>query len=198
MAEGSGRVRDVNQTGGGWTSLEIAKLVIAALTPLVVAVIGAFFARTLKRAENEQWFSQKLVEKRIELLDKALPELNDLYCYFVWVGNWKKLSPVDVIERKRRLDRLFYANRPFFSSEAMIAYERFQVALFKMYPGPGKSSLLRTATRSQNGDRPADYPGDWRSEWTDMFDPETHEGWDRIKQLYEELTVRLAAEVGAR
>lgn len=70
-----------------WNSLEIAKLAVAALTPLVVAAIGLVVVRATKRIEAGQWINQKLVEKRIALLGDALPQLNDLYCYFVYVGN---------------------------------------------------------------------------------------------------------------
>jgi hypothetical protein len=187
----------LNQTGG-WTSLEIAKLVVAALTPLVVAVLGAFFARTLKHAENEQWFGQRLVEKRIELLDEALPTLNELYCYFMWFGIWKELSPMEVLERKRRLDRLFYTYRPFFSRDAVAAYEGFQRALFSTYPEPEKSALLRTTMKSRHGDRAAVYPGVWQPAWSDMFSTGEHEDWDDIRELYDDLTACLASEVGAR
>ncbi len=105
-----------------WTSLEIVKVVVAGTTPLAVAVLAALFSRALKRAETRQWFSQKLVEKRIELLGTALPALNDLYCYFTWVGAWKELTPPEMLARKRSLDRLFRAYAPFFSPAATSAY----------------------------------------------------------------------------
>src|SRR4051794_3759254 len=105
-----------------WNSLEIVKLIVAGTTPVAVAVLAYVLNRALKRAENRQWFSQRLVEKRIALLSEALPDLNDLYCYFAWVGRWKELSPPEILLRKRRLDQLFHANSPFFSPEARTAY----------------------------------------------------------------------------
>ena len=45
-----------------WNSLEIAKLVIAFLTPLSVALFGWFVSRRLKKLELAQWSNQKLIE----------------------------------------------------------------------------------------------------------------------------------------
>ncbi|GAA3572600.1 hypothetical protein GCM10022419_061890 [Nonomuraea rosea] len=181
-----------------WIGLEIAKLIVSALTPLTVALIGIGFARAAKRLEASQWVNQKLIEKRIELMDDALPQLNDLYCYFIWIGNWKELSPPDVIQRKRSLDRLFYANRPFFSTELITAYEEFSASLFKTYAAPGADALLRTSLVSQDGDRRTSYPKTWTAEWAATFtEIGDHTNRGTIREWYDRLMDRASLEVGA-
>jgi hypothetical protein len=181
-----------------WTSLEIAKLIVAGCIPVTVAVLAFVLNRVLKRAENRQWFSQKLVEKRIELLGEALPELNDLYCYFIWVGPWKELSPVDMLERKRRLDRLFYANRPFFSAEAHAAYADFIGGIFRTRSGPGRNAQLRTGGSSKDGNREHAFAQTWSPAWNDLFAPDDeHTPRERITERYKALLDVLGAEVGA-
>ena len=76
------------RTRSAWNSLEVTKLIVAALTPLAV-LLGIWVARATRRLEASQWVNQKLIEKRINLLEEILPRLNDLYCYFEWIGNWK-------------------------------------------------------------------------------------------------------------
>ena len=56
-----------------WNSLEVTKLIVAALTPLAVVLLGIWVARATRRLEASQWVNQKLIEKRINLLEEILP-----------------------------------------------------------------------------------------------------------------------------
>jgi hypothetical protein len=186
------------EASSGWTSVEIAKLTVGALTPLTVALIGVWLARVTRRVEASQWVNQKLIEKRVGLLERALPELNDLYCYFLCIGQWKEISPPEVLDRKRRLDRLFYANRSFFSAATLADYEAFSAVLFKTYAAPGKDARLRTGMVSRHGNRAVTYRGRWKRAWAAMFAEEAERtGWDTVRERYDGLMARLGVEVGA-
>lgn len=177
--------------------MEIAKLVVAALTPLTVAFIGVLLAFSARRFERSQWLNQTLIEKRIELLSDALPQLNDLYCYFCWIGGWAEFSPTDMLEHKRAVDRLFYANQAFFSPEALAAYESYTKVLFKTYAAPGLNARLRTGLTSRHGDRRTAYPGGWQAAWDAAFTDETERtDTDLVKLRYQALVIQLGAEVG--
>jgi hypothetical protein len=181
-----------------WNSLEIAKLIVAGTTPVAVAVLAYVLNRALKRAENRQWFSQKLVEKRIVLLSEALPDLNDLYCYFAWVGRWKELTPPEVLLRKRRLDQLVHANSPFLSPETRTAYEAFFDVLFETFVQPGQSARLRTGPTSRHGSRQKALAEGWDPCWSDMFTTEEKRtSPDVVKDRYQALIAVLGSEVGA-
>lgn len=183
--------------GARWDSVEIAKLAVSALTPLTVALIGIGFARVTHRVEASQWVNQKLIEKRIALLDAALPQLNSLYCYFAWVGDWKELSPPEVLAIKRKLDRLFYANRPFFSADTLVKYEEFMGALFKLYNEPGTDPQLRTGQTSRFGNRAENYRGTWQDAWAGSFAAEADQtSRETVIDRHESLLSRLGDEVG--
>lgn len=176
--------------------MEIAKLIVAALTPLSVALIGVVLARSSRRFERSNWLNQKLIEKRIEVLSEALPKLNDLYCYFSWVGAWASLSPVDALQHKRDLDRLFHANRAFFTPAAFETYGTFIDLLFETYSEPGKGARLRTEATSHNGDRAGAYPKNWEKDWNEMFTGTSHQTSPlAVKRAYAELVKKLGAEV---
>jgi hypothetical protein len=179
-----------------WNSLEIAKLIVSALTPVAVVLLGLWVARLTRRVEASQWVNQKLIEKRIKLLDDVLPKLNEVYCYFMWIGNWKELSPADIIQRKRELDKVFFANQPFFSAHALAAYQEFTHVLFKTYAAPGVDARLRTASESHDGNRITSYPGTWRPEWSDMF-TQSEEQVERkaVDGQYQALILVLGAEI---
>lgn len=77
----------------GWSSLEIVKLAVAACTPF----------------ERAQWTNQKLIERRIAVFDEMAPLLNDLFCFFRFVGDFRAITPPEAVSRKRSLDRGFRA-----------------------------------------------------------------------------------------
>ena len=56
-----------------WNSLEVAKLLVSALTPLAVLTFGFWINRRLKRVEHLQWASQKVIEKRLVVFDQVAP-----------------------------------------------------------------------------------------------------------------------------
>ncbi len=117
-----------------WNSLEITKLVMSALTPVAVAVLGLWLNSYLKRIEHLQWANQKVIEKRLEVYSKLAPVLNDLYCYLDYIGDWKYKDPTAVLGLKRSADREFYVNAPLFSQDFSDAYHRFINLCF--IPGP--------------------------------------------------------------
>ena len=75
-----------------WNSLEITKLLAGLVTPAVLAFIGIYIHRITKRFEHLQWRSQKLIETRLKIYEELAPQLNDLLCYFTYVGCWKTLT----------------------------------------------------------------------------------------------------------
>jgi hypothetical protein len=117
-----------------WNSLEVVKVVVAALTPLAVAVLGWWISRQLKRLEHLQWANQKAVEKRLEVYSALAPVLNDLYCYFDFIGDWKMKAPIEALGIKRAADRLFYVNAALFSPSFRSTYSKFIDLCF--VPGP--------------------------------------------------------------
>lgn len=180
-----------------WNTLEIAKLIVSALTPLAVVAVAFQVTKATKRLEARQWVNQKLVEKRIALLGEALPALNDLHCYFAWVGNWKELSPPEILQRKRSLDRLFYANRPFFRPATIEAYENFAATVYKTYSAPGQNAQLRTGPTSRHGKRQDAYGDGWEPRWNAYFameDDRTEP--ERVAAAYDVLLRHFSREVG--
>ncbi len=53
------------QAQSAWNSLEIIKLLVQVLTPLILLFLGVWINRVARRIEAVQWANQKVVEKRI-------------------------------------------------------------------------------------------------------------------------------------
>jgi hypothetical protein len=150
---------------GTWTSLEIAKLAAGLLTPIALAALGIYLHRVAKRFEHLQWRSQKLIEKRLAVYDSLAPKLNDLFCYFTYVGNWRDVSPLSVVALKRSIDKEIYLAAPLFRIEFFKALTTFQDTCFETFTGWGHDACLRTdfARRQEH------FPGSWDSEWSGLF-----------------------------
>jgi len=145
--------------------LEIAKLIVSALTPLVVIIIGLWISRSLKRLEYLQWTNQRITEKRIRIFEELAPLLNDLLCYFTFVGCWKELNPPDVVQQKRKMDRIVHVNAPLFSKEFVKRYNEFINACYSTYAGWGQDAKLRTMV----GRRKEVAGNEWNSTWDTCF-----------------------------
>lgn len=166
----------------------------AVATPVVVVIIGWVVSRNLKRLENQQWRNQELIKTRLGYYQELAPSLNDLFCYFTFVGNWKRMSPAHVVALKRQLDRTLYSAAPLFNSQVVKAYDAFSKLCFQTFNEWGSDAKLRTGFYH----RKEHFPGNWNPEWDGQFDRKiedsvTAEELDAIREAY---TTVLAALVG--
>lgn len=133
--------------------------------PIVVAVMAGRFNRQLKRWEASQWRNQELIKKRLEYYDSVVPSINEMMCYFTFIGPWKEFTPPEVIRRKRELDRDFYCAAPLFGDDVQSAYHDFVGLCFVTYGAWGADARLRTGF----GRRKEAMGVEWRDEWEPMF-----------------------------
>jgi len=181
----------------GWSSLEIVKVVIAALVPISVAVLGIIVANLARRAQQREWVNQKLIERRIHLVDEVGPLLNRLYCYYTFRGDWKETTPPEVIDIKRKLDRAVYAALPFITDQIRTAYDSYMDTLYATWNAPGITARLRTTIDSENGNRETALTDIWLPEWRNLFaDPSLAAKRPVIRKNYNELLCRLGESIG--
>ncbi len=138
-----------------WNSLEIAKIVAGILTPLAILfftiqtnrtqseVVSAKVAAVQKETHERERFVQ-VTKQRIDLWSTISPLMNDLYCYFLYVGYWKEINPDQVIATKRKLDKLINSNRPFFSPDFSAKYNAFMSSAFKTQNDWGEDAKLKS------------------------------------------------------
>jgi len=177
-----------------WTSLEIAKLVTAALTPLFVVIVGFWLNRRLKSLEQAQWSQQKVVERRIKAYDELAKPLNQLLCFFCFIGSWKEQNPPAVVKLKRQLDQTAYISAPLFDERFLSRYNTLIDTCFKTFRGWGDDAKLRTLS----GRREEVAVGGWPEEWNDCFTSrEDVSEPEKVKEAYAELMVYLAGAIGA-
>jgi hypothetical protein len=138
---------------GGWTSLEVVKLVLAALIPIAVIGVGYIVSRATSRLESVQWANQTVIQRRLDIFQQVAPKLNRLLCFAVFVGSWKEITPADAIRLKRETDEIMYVDRVLFSPELFDAYLVFMRTVFELYGRTDDDAPLRVAISSPLGNR---------------------------------------------
>jgi hypothetical protein len=175
-----------------WNSLEVMKLLVSALTPLAVLGFGFWFNRRMKKFEHLQWAHQKVIERRIKIYEEVVPQLNDLLCYFTYVGCWKDLTPLEVVKVKRALDRTMHVNAPLFPETVSHLYRNFIGLCYQSYTGWGRDATLRTKferRREAAGD-------DWKASWEEHFASGDQTDPNQVRSAYTALVKGLASEMG--
>ncbi len=180
-----------------WNGMEIATLAVSALTPLTVAALGYFVARTSRRIERVQWANQTVVSRRLEIFSQVAPWLNQLLCFATFVGGWKEIEPRQAIGLKRKIDETIYANRVLFSDALFTAYREFMYAMFAMYATTEADALLRAPVVSQWGSRRN--LRWWDESMNSLFsadaDADSMASVDRIQAAYERLSRQFRADL---
>jgi hypothetical protein len=171
----------------GWTSLEIAKLVAAIATPIVVLVVGWLVTNRLQKQINTE---DKLIEKRIAVFDRVAPQYNDLLTYLLYWGNWQKLTPVEVVAKKRELDKDIHVYSWLFKGDIVDAHNAFMAVCFDTYRGKGLSAAIRSDAAPRRN-RP-----DWEPEWDALFTGENSaDNAAAITTTYTSLLGAIASEL---
>jgi hypothetical protein len=176
-----------------WTSLQIATLAVAALTPITVAGLGVLVARTSRRIEQVQWANQTVVTRRLDIFSQLAPGLNQLLCFATFVGGWKDIQPKQAIAIKRSLDESMYANRVLFSGQLFTAYHQFMTTLFAMYATTDADAHLRAPIESQWGNR-RNMPW-WEDSMTALFSAGNPASIADIQVAYDQLAQRFRADL---
>jgi hypothetical protein len=181
--------------GSEWSSLEIAKLIVAALAPIAVVGLGIPITSAVRRLEQAQWQSRKLIELRLELYAVMAGPLNDLLCFFRRVGDFQQITPPEALRRKRELDKAYYTNEYLMSEEFGRRYHAFIGACFLTYRGARLPAQLRASRRQQMMER-----SDWDPAWDDLVIPEdiTPTGLHELGQKYDALMEQFGLEIGVR
>ena len=180
-----------------WNSVQIATLAVSALTPLTVAGLGYFVARTGRRIERIQWANQTVVSRRLEIFSQVAPWLNQLLCFATFVGRWKEIEPTQAIGLKRKLDETIYANRLLFSDSLFTAYHEFMTAMFAMYATTEADALLRAPVVTIWGSR-RNLPW-WQDSLDGLFSPDADAdsmaSVERIQAAYDQLSRQFRADL---
>ena len=170
----------IAQAQSPWNSLEAIKLIVSVLTPIILLLFGFWINRRIKRLESIQWANQKVTERRLRIFDELAPLLNDLLCYYTYIGLWKELTPPDVVSLKRKIDKIAYVNAPLFPAEFLTQFNNFMHKCYSTYAGWGEDAKLLSKFQR----RKEAYGSEWKSDWETCFAEDQETNPNSIRQAY--------------
>jgi hypothetical protein len=142
-----------------WNSLEVCKLIVGLMVPIAIVVVSNQYSNRERLQTEQHETRQKAddmnktkqderekreVDKRFNAWEQMAPQMNQIYSYFLYIGDWKTTSPEQIVEKKRQLDDLIYSNRIFFTDQFFNSYSAFMRAAFTTSRGWEKDPQLNT------------------------------------------------------
>lgn len=174
---------DIQSTDQLWENLVIAALILAVLALVMMTVLAFRFNRIIKSMKKKQWSNQKLVEKRMEVYDRMVPRLNDIYSFFCYVGNWNEINPLDILRLKRDLDKEMNMYARLFSDELSKKYTSFMLLCFVSKSGWEHDEKIKSLYELRQ-----EKCAGWDDDWIQYFDTNNVVEATRIRERYDELT----------
>lgn len=158
--------------------IEYAKLLASLITPMVILVLGIWVKRIAIEYERRISLNDRIIEKRVNIYEMIGKDLK--YVFLIQVGQWKELTPMEVIKKKRNVDKIMYINRPYWSDSAFDSYTAFMAAGFETWTGVGEDAKIIAYTEEFE-----ELP-QWNTGWASYFsskEPDTNS----IRQTYRNL-----------
>lgn len=173
---------EIQLTDQIWNSLKIAILIIATLAPIIIAFLVFRYNRIIKRLNKKHQTNQRIVEKRIEIYDRIGPKLNDILCFYCYSGNWKEITPIDIIRLKKELDKDIKIYTPLFSNDLSKKYIDFIHLCFVSFSGWEHKEKIKSLYEIRQ-----EHNVEWNDDWIQFFDTKNVVDAIKMKDRYDEL-----------
>lgn len=145
---------------------------VSSYSPLIITLItGLWIHKRLERYKSKLLIDQSIIKHRTDTYTTIKDDLNTIYSYIKRVGNWKELTPKNIIELKRKIDKEIYCTKPFWSKNLIEQYSVFINTCFKTNRGHGKDAAIIGSIDKYN-----DLPN-----WDDHFNDLFTEGFSEVK-----------------
>ena len=164
-------------------NVEFLKLAVPVATAIFVALLTGWMGYTYSQLTQNQ---NAIIAKRMELYDKIVKNTNAILSYYMFVGKWKRYTPIDIISFKNDTDELMYSYQPMFSEKLFGSYNNLFDQFFRL-TGDWKDARLRTSVACRT------MLDTWRDEWRARFEEEDNR--DRICEAYNKFMNGLAEEL---
>lgn len=165
-----------------WTSLKIAVIIVAVLGPVIITFLIIRYKKIIKGLKQEHQTNQGIIEKRIEVYDRMGSKLNDLLCFYCYSGNWKELTPMDILRKKMELDKDINTYSPIFSDELSKKYGAFIQLCFVSFTGWDHKEKIKSLVELRQ-----EHNEEWNDDWIPMFDTNNVVEATKMRERYDDL-----------
>ena len=165
-----------------WSSLKIPIMIIAALAPIIIVFLVIRYNRIIKGLNKKHQTNQKIVEKRIEIYDRIGPKLNDILSFFCYSGNWKDLTPMDMMRLKKELDQDINTYAPLFSDDLSKKYSDLIHMCFVSHSGWEHEEKIKSLYEIRQ-----EHYVEWNDDWIPYFDTNNVVEAIKLREAHNEL-----------
>ena len=173
---------DIQLTEQIWNSLKIPIMIIAALAPIIIVFLIIRYKRIIKGLNEKQQTNQKLIEKRVEIYARIGPKLNDILDFFCYSGNWKDLTPIDMLRIKKELDQEINTYTPLFSGDLRKKYFGFIHLCFVSHSGWEHKEKIKSLYEIRQ-----EHYVEWNDDWIQFFDTNNVVEAIKLREAHNEL-----------
>ncbi len=170
--------------------MEIVKIAVSFATPVILLLLGIWAKRLATEHSRRITLSDRLIAKRLEMYESIGGDLNDIYTYLVQVGQWKEFTPGDIIAKKRKVDRIMYVNRPYWSEATFTGYMHFMQSCFKAWNKIGTDAKIRMVSV------PYRVLDSWKDDWEEYFVAHEEVDLSSAGKAYTELLAGISRDFG--
>lgn len=178
--------------------IALAQVLVNASVPVLIGLLGWWLNSRLKSIDQAQWQNRKIIELRLDVFKDVSPKLNAMYCYCMYLGDWKQHSPEEILMMKRQADKTMHVHRYMLSGEVFAAYARFIETVFQMFTGTDGDARIQTGIVSELGNRPATFRGEWKEDWKRFFSTEPPAPKETVREDYEAVMEAFRACIGLK
>lgn len=105
--------------------------IFAVLSPIFVLLLsGLWLNKSLEKLKSRLQLNHAIIQKRADIYAEIQEDLNSIYSYIKRVGNWKALTPMDILEHKRKVDQKIHSTKPYWSKDMLNNYNYFMKTCF--------------------------------------------------------------------
>lgn len=148
--------------------IEKWKTFFSILTPLILVYLTFIVQSTLTEKEAEFGRLEQILAEKQRIYGSLGSDLNRIYVYIADVGDFRQYTPLQIIQKKRATDRLFFTYLPYWSKETETRYQAFMTSAFATYQGAGKRAKIKT----RSFEKKKAYEIDnlvWKDDWDKHF-----------------------------
>ena len=157
-------------------SVELLKLAVPVATAIFVALLTGWTGYLYSQLSQSQ---NAIIAKRTDLYDKIVKNTNAILSYYMFVGKWKRYTPLDIISFKNDTDELMYSYQPMFSENLFKSYTELFDQFFRI-TGDWKDARLRTGVACRT------MVASWQENWRERFEEEDNRAHLRgVQQIHE-------------
>lgn len=126
--------------------------------------------------------NEKLLEKRLDIYEHMGPRLNDLLCFYSYTGNWQELTPMNIMDTKRELDKYMGSHTALFSDALIACYNAFMQVCFVAFSGWEQEEKIKSQYVLRQ-----EQQLNWDDSWIPFFDTKNVLEGPVVKARYDEL-----------